>query len=101
MNITRQQIYNVVREAGARIGLKGKCIMNPETGRTHNVHPHNLRDSLAVHWLQVAGSDVNKQKALQDQLGHVSFATTMRYDKLSPAMVRKVADEVRKARFQK
>jgi len=98
-NISRQWAYYVVRAAAEKIGLVGKCILNPETNQKHHVHPHNFRDSLAVSWLEVAGSNSNKQKALQEHLGHQSFGTTMRYNKLTPAAVKKVGDEVRRARF--
>ena len=101
IKLTRQQVYNIVRDAGLRVGLKGKAILNPETGKKHFVHPHNFRDSLAVSWLAVAGSDVGKQKALQEFLGHKLFETTMRYNKLTPARVRQIGDEVRRLRFSK
>jgi len=97
--LTRQQIYNIVREAAERAGIEGKAILNPDTGRRHFVHPHNFRDSLAVDWLDVAGADLSKQKALQEHLGHKVFDTTMRYKKLNPSTVKKVEDEIRDSRF--
>jgi integrase/recombinase XerD len=98
-NLSRQSIYEMVRRAAAAVGLDGKCIINPVSGKKHFVHPHNFRDSLAVSWLAVAGDNANKQKALQEQFGHASYDTTMRYNKLSPAKVKSVSDEVREARF--
>ena len=98
IGLTRQRVWQVVRDAGTSIGLKGKVLLNPETGKKHGVHPHSFRDSLAVAWLTYAGTDAGKQKALQDHLGHKSFATTMRYHKLTPAAVKKVSEEVRKQR---
>lgn len=98
-DISRQWVYYIVRNAAEKIGLKGRIILNPETGKNHFVHPHNFRDSLAVSWLDFAGEDGTKQKALQDHLGHKSFITTMRYHKLTPSQVKKVGDQVRKARF--
>lgn len=97
--ISRQWVYYIVRSAAEKIGLKGRIILNPETGKNHFVHPHNFRDSLAVSWLEFAGTDSGKQKALQDHLGHKNYNTTMRYNKLTPSQVKKVGDEVRKARF--
>ena len=98
-NISRQWAYYIVRQAGERIGLTGKIILNPETRKNHFIHPHNFRDSLAVSWLDYAEGDGTKQKALQDHLGHKSFNTTMRYYKLTPSQVKKVSDAVRKVRF--
>lgn len=100
IKLTRQQVYNIVRNAALAIGIKGKALLNPETGKKHYVHPHAFRDSLAVAWLDYAGSDATKQKALQEQLGHQSFDTTQRYNKLTPGKVRQVSDEVRRLRFE-
>lgn len=97
--LTRQMVYNIVRDAANAVGLAGRLFINPETGKKHYIHPHDFRSALAVSWLQVAGTDANKQKALQDHLGHKLFETTMRYNKLTPSVVRGVGDEVRLARF--
>lgn len=99
ISLSRQAIYNIIRTAAKKIGLEGKCILNPETGKRHYVHPHNFRDSIAVSWLTMAEGDITKQRALQEHLGHQQFETTLRYHKLSPVAVQGVADEVRKARF--
>lgn len=96
--LTRQSIYFIIRAAGEKAGLPK--LLNPETGHDHHVHPHSLRDSLAVSWLNVAKSDANKQKALQQHLGHRRFDTTMKYAKLSPSETRDTFEEVRKAREQ-
>ena len=98
-DISRQWVYYIVRAAAEKIGLSGRIILNPETGKKHFVHPHNFRDALAVSWLEFAGGDGTKQKALQDHLGHQSFNTTIRYLKLTPGTVKKIGDEVRKLRF--
>ncbi len=98
-DISRQWVYFIVRTAAESIGLKGKVLLNPETRQRHYVHPHSLRDSLAIDWLDFAGSDVTKQKALQDHLGHQNFNTTSRYHKLTPKQVKNVSDQVRKNRF--
>jgi len=58
--ISRQQAYYRVRMAAKKAGL-GK------------VHPHTLRDSLAVNWA-LNGGNLN---LLQRQLGHRSFSTTV------------------------
>lgn len=58
--MSRQQAYYKVRMAAKKAGL-GK------------VHPHTLRDSLAVNWA-LGGGNLN---LLQRQLGHRSFSTTV------------------------
>ena len=96
--LTRQMVYYILRQAADSIGLDGKAILNPETGRKHYVHPHSFRDSLAVDWLTLDDS-AESQKALQQHLGHKRFETTTRYFKLTPTLVRKIGDEVRRKRF--
>lgn len=77
-SICRQQAYYRVRIAARRAGL-GK------------VHPHSLRDSLAVNWA-LAGGNLN---LLQRQLGHRSFSTTVdRYLTFSSEDIRKEYNRV-------
>jgi integrase/recombinase XerD len=98
INLTRQTVYHLIRECARKAGLDGQVILNPETGRMHYVHPHNLRDSLAVDWLTMDDSG-DSQKMLQDHLGHKRYETTARYFKLTPSQVARTADEVRRHRF--
>lgn len=98
ISLTRQMVYHILRECAKKAGLDGKVILNPETGRMHYVHPHNLRDSLAVDWLLLDDSG-DSQKMLQEHLGHKRYETTARYFKLTPSQVAKTADEVRRHRF--
>lgn len=77
-SICRQQAYYRVRIAAKRAGL-GK------------VHPHVLRDSLAVNWA-LGGGNLN---LLQRQLGHRSFSTTVdRYLTFSSEDVRREYNRV-------
>jgi len=99
INLSRQMIYKIVRDAARDSGLAGKLILNSETGQKHYVHPHDFRSALAVSWLEYAAGDASKQKALQDTLGHKDFTTTQRYNKITPSAIKKTGDEVRKARF--
>ena len=96
--LSRQQTYQIVRQCAKRAGLEGRVILNPETGKTHYVHPHNFRDSLAVDWLTLDDSG-DSQKLLQDHLGHKKYETTARYFKLTPAQVATAAAKVRRHRF--
>jgi len=98
--LTRQMVYQIMRKCAEAIGLEGKVMLNPETGRQHYVHPHNMRDSLAVDWLTLDDS-ATSQKALQGHLGHKRYETTARYQKLSMESVADVADKVRRHRFGK
>lgn len=76
--VTRQKAYYVIRMAAKRAGL-GK------------VHPHMLRDSLAVAWAK-RGGNLN---LLQRQLGHRSFSTTVdRYLPFSSEDVRREYDRI-------
>lgn len=96
--LSRQWVYEIVRQCAKRAGLYDRVILNPETGRLHYVHPHTFRDSLAVDWLTL-DDGATSQKALQDHLGHKKYETTARYQKLTPSHVAKAADEVRRHRF--
>ena len=98
VKLSRQHIGNIIRELAAKAGLEGKAMLNPESGKKHYVHPHSFRDALAVDWLLQRG-DTEGRKALQEQLGHQSFDTTARYFKLTSSSIKKIGDEVRKARF--
>jgi hypothetical protein len=44
IKISRQQVYNIVRDCARLIKLGGKVILNTKTGRKHFVHPHNFPD---------------------------------------------------------
>ena len=98
-DLTRQMVYYIVRDAALAAGLEGRVMFNPDSGKHHFVHPHDFRTALAVSWLEYAGGDASKQKALQTHLGHSSFDTTSRYNKLTPGRVKSVGDAVREQRF--
>lgn len=86
-------IYNIVREAGERIGLKGRILFYSETGKGHFVSPHRFRDALAVRWLE-RRSDLEGRKALQEHFGHSRFETSARYFRLKPEIGRKIYDKI-------
>lgn len=88
--VNRHRAWQIIKECAdkAELGM----LINPETGRLHNVSPHRLRDAFAVMAVQRDDS-TDGIRMLQEQLGHVSIATTMRY--------RKVAGQELKQWYQK
>jgi len=78
--INRHRAWQIVRDCADRAGLPP--LVNSETGRVHNVSPRRLRDSFAVHAVKRDDSG-DGLRLLQEQLGHVSITTTMRYRKVA------------------
>lgn len=78
--INRHRAWQIVKECAERAGLPK--LINPETGKVHNVSPHRLRDSLAVHAVKLDDSG-DGLRLLQEHLGHQSFNTTAKYRKVS------------------
>jgi integrase/recombinase XerD len=52
--INRHRAWQIVRECAERAGLPR--LINPETGKEHNVSPHKLRDAFAIHAIRVDDS---------------------------------------------
>jgi integrase/recombinase XerD len=78
--INRHRAWQVVKGCAERAGLDK--LVNPESGKLHNVSPHRLRDAFSVMAVQRDDS-TDSIRMLQEQLGHVSIATTMRYRKVA------------------
>jgi integrase/recombinase XerD len=78
--INRHRAWQIVKECAERAGVPK--LVNPETGRVHNVSPHRLRDAFAVHAIKLDDSG-DGLRLLQEQLGHVSFNTTAKYRKVA------------------
>ncbi len=78
--INRHRAWQIVKECAERANLPK--LVNPETGRRHNVSPHRLRDSFAVHAVKLDDSG-DGLRLLQEHLGHQSFNTTAKYRKVS------------------
>jgi integrase/recombinase XerD len=78
--INRHRAWQIVRECATRAGLPK--LVNPETGRVHNVSPHRLRDSFAVNAVKQNDSG-DSLRMLQEHLGHQNFNTTAKYRKIS------------------
>ena len=88
--INRHRAWQIVRECAKRAKLPQ--LVNPETGKVHNISPHRLRDAFAVHAVKLDDSG-DGLRLLQEHLGHVSFNTTAKY--------RKVAGEELKSWYKK
>jgi len=78
--INRHRAWQIVRECAKRAKLPQ--LVNPETGKVHNISPHRLRDAFAVHAVKLDDSG-DGLRLLQEHLGHVSFNTTAKYRKVA------------------
>ena len=78
--INRHRAWQIVKQCAEKAGLPK--LVNPETGRVHNVSPHCLRSAFAV--MAVKQNDSGDGlRMLQEHLGHQSFNTTAKYRKVS------------------
>ena len=78
--VNRHRAWQIVKECAEKVGLPK--LVNPETGRVHNVSPHKLRDAFAV--MAVKQNDSGDGlRMLQEHLGQASFNTTAKYRKVS------------------
>jgi integrase/recombinase XerD len=78
--VNRNRGWQIVRGRAERAGLPD--LINPETGKMYGVSPHRLRDAFAVNAVKHDDSG-DGLRLLQEQLGHISIATTMRYRKVA------------------
>lgn len=78
--INRHRAWQIVTACAQKAGLPQ--LINPETGRSHSVSPHRLRDAFAVHAVKLNDSG-DGLRLLQEHLGHTSFNTTAKYRKVS------------------
>jgi integrase/recombinase XerD len=78
--INRHRAWQIVTECVERAGLPK--LVNPKTGKTHNVSPHKLRDAFAVNAVKQDDSG-DGLRLLQEHLGHQSFDTTAKYRKVA------------------
>ena len=78
--INRHRAWQIVKECAEKAGLPH--LVNPETGKVHNVSPHRLRDAFAVHAVKLDDSG-DGLRLLQEHMGHQSFNPTAKYRKVS------------------
>ena len=79
-NINRHRAWQIIRECAHRAGLPN--LVNPETGKTHGISPHKLRDAFAVNAMKLDNTG-DGLRLLQEHLGHANFNTTAKYRKVS------------------
>jgi integrase/recombinase XerD len=79
-NLTRHRAWQIVRDCAEKARLPR--LVNVESGKEHNVSPHQLRDAFAVHAVKLDDSG-DGLRLLQEHLGHQSITTTMKYRKVS------------------
>jgi integrase/recombinase XerD len=78
--VNRHRAWQIIKACAEKAGLPK--LVNPETGKMHNISPHRLRDGFAVHAVKLDDSG-DGLRLLQEHLGHCSFNTTARYRKIS------------------
>jgi integrase/recombinase XerD len=78
--INRHRAWQIIKECAERAGLPK--LINPETGKVHNISPHRLRDAFATHAVKTNDSG-DGLRMLQEHLGHQGITTTMKYRKIS------------------
>lgn len=78
--ISRHRAWQIVKDCAEMAGLPK--LINPETGKIHNVSPHKLRDAFATRAVKLDDSG-DGLRLLQEHLGHVSFNTTAKYRKVA------------------
>jgi integrase/recombinase XerD len=92
--INRHRAWQIIKEYAKKAGLPK--LVNPETGKLHNVSPHKLRDAFAVNAVKVNDSG-DGLRLLQEHLGHQSFNTTAKYRKVAGEEHREWYDKLWKA----
>ena len=78
--INRHRAWQIIKQCAERAGLPK--LVNPETGKVHNISPHKLRDCFAIHAMKTDDSG-DGLRLLQEHLGHQSFNTTAKYRKVA------------------
>jgi integrase/recombinase XerD len=78
--INRHRAWQIITTLAKKAALPE--LVNPETGKVHNISPHKLRDAFAVHAVKTNDTG-DGLRLLQTHLGHQNITTTMRYRKVS------------------
>lgn len=78
--INRHRVWQIIKQCAEQAGLPK--LVNPETGKMHNVSPHRFRDAFSINAIKHDDSG-DGLRMLQEHLGHASISTTMRYRKVA------------------
>jgi len=78
--IGRHRAWQIIKDYAVKAGLPR--LVNPESGKVHNITPHKLRDAFAVNAMKHDDSG-DGLRLLQEHLGHANFNTTAKYRKVS------------------
>jgi integrase/recombinase XerD len=89
--INRHRAWQIVKKCAERAGLPK--LINPETGKLHNVSPHTFRVAFTVNAIKTNDSG-DGLRMLQEHLGHASFSTTAKYRKVAGEEHRKWYDKL-------
>jgi len=89
--INRHRAWQVIVACARKAKLPR--LINPETGKLHNISPHKLRDAFAVHAVKLDDSG-DGLRMLQEHLGHASFNTTARYRKVASVELKEWYDKL-------
>jgi integrase/recombinase XerD len=89
--LKQRRAHSVIGGCALKAGLEP--LVNPETGETRGISPHRLRDAFAVHAIKVDDS-TDSVRLLQEQLGHQSIDTTMKYRKVAGKDLREWYDRI-------
>jgi len=92
--INRHRAWQIIKECAEKADLPK--LVNPETGKVHNISPHKLRDAFAVNAVKFNDSG-DGLRLLQEHLGHQSFNTTAKYRKVAGEEHREWYDKLWKA----
>lgn len=78
--VNRHRAWQIITKCASEAGLPQ--LINPQSGKVHQVSPHRLRDAFAVNAVKKNDSG-DSLRMLQEQLGHRSIGTTMNYRKIA------------------
>ncbi len=90
-DINRFRVQQIIAECAQKANISR--LLNPDTGKMHQIGPHSFRVAFTIRWIQIDDSP-ESLKALQQHLGHQNFTTTMGYRKMDFKERRKFYDKI-------
>ncbi|MCL0041326.1 site-specific integrase [Dehalococcoidia bacterium] len=89
-SLTPRRVQQILNQLGKEAGIEK--VGDPTRGKARKLHPHALRHSFAVHWIERLGAE--RIAELQTHLGHKKLETTSRYLRFSPSALHKSYDRL-------